>query len=44
MNRFISVAAIAVFFVQFIFLFNFFYSMCLGRHATQNLWRSNTLG
>ena len=39
----ISLAAIAVFFAQFIFLFNFFYSIFRGRLATQNPWHSNTL-
>ncbi|MDJ0367602.1 cbb3-type cytochrome c oxidase subunit I [Hymenobacter sp. H14-R3] len=43
MNKFISVAAIAVFFAQFIFLFNFFYSIWRGRRATQNPWHANTL-
>ncbi|WP_210522140.1 cytochrome c oxidase subunit I [Hymenobacter terricola] len=42
-NRFISIAALAVFAAQFIFLFNFFYSIWRGRRATQNPWRSTTL-
>ncbi|WP_192346709.1 cbb3-type cytochrome c oxidase subunit I [Algoriphagus sp. Y33] len=43
LNMFVSVAAIVTFSAQFIFLFNFFYSMYRGRKATQNPWRSNTL-
>lgn len=43
LNMFVSVAAILTFAAQFIFLFNFFYSMYRGRKATQNPWRSNTL-
>jgi cytochrome c oxidase subunit I len=43
LNMFVSVAAILTFAAQFIFLFNFFYSMYKGRRATQNPWRSNTL-
>ena len=43
LNRLISLAAIAVFFAQFVFLFNFFYSIWRGRRATQNPWNSNTL-
>ena len=43
LNMFVSVAAIITFSAQFIFLFNFFYSMYRGRKATLNPWRSNTL-
>ncbi|WP_026952020.1 cytochrome c oxidase subunit I [Algoriphagus mannitolivorans] len=43
LNMFVSVAAIVTFSAQFIFLFNFFYSMYRGRKATQNPWRSTTL-
>ena len=43
LNMFVSVAAIVTFSAQFIFLFNFFYSMYRGRRATQNPWRSTTL-
>jgi len=43
LNMFVSVAAIITFAAQFIFLFNFFYSMYRGRKATLNPWRSNTL-
>lgn len=43
LNMFISVAAIATFFGQFVFLFNFFYSMYRGRKAPANPWKSNTL-
>ncbi|HLT08095.1 MAG TPA: cbb3-type cytochrome c oxidase subunit I [Cyclobacteriaceae bacterium] len=43
LNMFVSVAAIVTFTAQFIFVFNFFYSMYRGRKANQNPWRSNTL-
>ncbi|MCG8475892.1 MAG: cbb3-type cytochrome c oxidase subunit I [Cytophagales bacterium] len=43
LNSFVSVAAVATVGVQFIFLFNFFYSMYRGRRAPKNPWRSNTL-
>jgi cytochrome c oxidase subunit I len=43
LNVFVSVAAIITFAAQFIFLFNFFYSMYKGRRAPLNPWRSNTL-
>ena len=43
LNEFISIAAIIVFLAQFIFIFNFFYSMFRGRIATLNPWKSNTL-
>ena len=43
LNEFISIAAIMVFLAQFIFIFNFFYSMFRGRVATLNPWKSNTL-
>lgn len=43
LNAFISVAAILTLFAQFIFVFNFFYSMYRGRKAPKNPWRSNTL-
>jgi len=43
LNAFVSAAAILTFGAQFIFLFNFFYSMYKGRKATQNPWKSNTL-
>lgn len=43
LNMFVSVAAILTFVAQFIFLFNFFYSMYKGRKATANPWKSNTL-
>ena len=35
--------AIIAFFAQFVFIFNFFYSMYRGRKAAQNPWNSNTL-
>lgn len=43
LNMFVSVAAIITFAAQFIFLFNFFYSMYRGRKATLNPWNSTTL-
>ncbi|MDB5263313.1 MAG: cytochrome oxidase [Adhaeribacter sp.] len=42
-NMYISLAAIIAWLAQFIFLFNFVYSMFRGRKATANPWRSNTL-
>ena len=43
LNTFISIAAIIGFSAQFIFLFNFVYSIIRGRRATENPWHSNTL-
>ncbi len=43
LNMFVSAAAIITFAAQFIFLYNFFYSMFRGRKASLNPWRSNTL-
>jgi cytochrome c oxidase subunit 1 len=43
LNMFVSIAAIVTFFAQFIFLFNFFYSMYRGRRANQNPWKATTL-
>jgi cytochrome c oxidase subunit 1 len=43
LNMFISAAAILAFVAQFIFAFNFIYSIFRGRRATQNPWHSNTL-
>ncbi|MEQ8238341.1 MAG: cbb3-type cytochrome c oxidase subunit I, partial [Cyclobacteriaceae bacterium] len=43
LNSFVSIAAIITFGAQFIFLFNFFYSMYRGRKAPQNPWNSTTL-
>ena len=43
LNAFISVAAIATFTAQFIFLFNFFYSIYRGKKASANPWKSNAL-
>ena len=43
LNMFVSVAAIITFAAQFIFIFNFFYSMYRGRKASLNPWNSNTL-
>jgi cytochrome c oxidase subunit 1 len=43
LNSFVSVAAILTFGAQFIFLFNFFYSIFRGRKAPANPWNSTTL-
>ena len=43
LNMFISAAAILAFFGQFVFLFNFVYSIFRGRRATMNPWHSNTI-
>jgi cytochrome c oxidase subunit 1 len=43
MNVLMTVFAITAFFAQFIFFFNFFYSMRRGPKAPQNPWLSNTL-
>lgn len=44
MNKFITIAAIVVFFVQLVFVINFFYSIWRGRKmTTQNPWGANTL-
>lgn len=43
LNMFVTIAAIFTFFAQFIFLWNFFYSMFKGKVAPANPWRSNTL-
>ena len=43
LNMFISAAAILSFIAQFVFIFNFVYSIFRGRRAPQNPWNSNTL-
>lgn len=43
LNTFISIAAIITFAAQWIFIWNFVYSIFRGRRATQNPWQSNTL-
>ena len=43
LNTLISVAAIITVSAQFIFLFNFFFSIFKGKLATANPWRSNTI-
>lgn len=43
LNAVISIAAMVTLAAQFIFLFNFFYSIFRGRVASANPWRSNTL-
>lgn len=42
-NEMVSIFAIVGAIVQFIFIFNFFYSMFRGPKATQNPWGSNSL-
>ncbi len=43
LNMLVSIAAVATLAAQFIFLFNFFYSIFRGRVASENPWKSNTL-
>ncbi|MBL7797966.1 MAG: cbb3-type cytochrome c oxidase subunit I [Saprospiraceae bacterium] len=44
LNQFITIAAIVVFFLQVIFVINFFYSIFSGRKSTtKNPWGANTL-
>ncbi len=43
LNMFVSIAAICTMTAQFIFLYNFFYSMYRGKKAPLNPWKSNTL-
>ncbi|MEM6641560.1 MAG: cbb3-type cytochrome c oxidase subunit I [Bacteroidota bacterium] len=43
LNAFVTIAAILTFSAQFIFLFNFFYSIYRGKLAPANPWGSNTL-
>ena len=43
LNMFVSIAAIITFVAQFVFLYNFFYSMWRGKKAPANPWESNTL-
>ncbi|MEJ1237837.1 cbb3-type cytochrome c oxidase subunit I [Chryseolinea sp. T2] len=43
LNMLVSVAAIVTLSAQFIFLFNFFYSMFRGKKAPANPWESTTL-
>lgn len=43
LNSFISIAAILTFFAQFVFLYNFIYSIFKGKKATANPWNSTTL-
>jgi len=43
LNSFISIAAILTFVAQFVFLYNFIYSIFKGKKATANPWNSNTL-
>ncbi len=44
LNRFISTVAAIVFLTQFIFIFNFFFSIWKGKRVlTKNPWKANTL-
>lgn len=44
MNKMITIAAIIVFFVQIVFIINFFYSIWKGKKMTEkNPWKANTL-
>ena len=43
MNEFISISAFALFAVQFIFVFNFLWSLKGGKKAPQNPWEDNGL-
>ena len=43
MNQFISIVVIIVFATQFLFIYNFFYSIWRGRRADSNPWKANTL-
>ncbi len=43
LNAFISMAAIVTFASQFLFVFNFFFSIFRGKLASANPWGSNTL-
>jgi len=43
LNTFVTIAAIVTFVAQFVFLFNFFYSIFKGKRAPANPWGSNTL-
>lgn len=44
MNEFITIVAIIVFALQFIFIFNFFFSIYKGRRVKEkNPWKANTL-
>lgn len=43
LNAFITIAAIATFIAQFIFLYNFIHSIFWGKKATQNPWNAVTL-
>jgi cytochrome c oxidase subunit 1 len=43
LNAFVSIAAVLTLSAQFIFIFNFFYSMYRGKLAPANPWNSTTL-
>ncbi len=43
LNQLITIAAVITMGAQFIFLFNFFYSIFKGKKASANPWKSNTL-
>jgi cytochrome c oxidase subunit 1 len=42
-NIFITQSAICLFLAQFIFVFNFFWSLYKGAQADRNPWQANTL-
>ena len=43
LSTFVTVVATVSFLAQFIFLFNFFYSIFFGQKSPKNPWKSNTL-
>jgi cytochrome c oxidase subunit 1 len=43
LNQFISIAAFVLYGVQFIFMFNFLWSLAKGKKATANPWDANSL-
>ncbi|TMA60616.1 MAG: cytochrome c oxidase subunit I, partial [Deltaproteobacteria bacterium] len=42
-NKFITISAFCLFTSQFIFVFNFFWSLVAGKKAERNPWQANTL-
>jgi len=42
-NVFITISAYCLFTSQFIFVFNFFWSLVAGKKAERNPWQANTL-
>jgi cytochrome c oxidase subunit 1 len=43
LNQFITISALCLFFWQFFFVFNFFWSMFKGKRVGRNPWRATTL-